>query len=572
MKKSGKLLVILVITGCLFLWLTAVSYAVPAWKPAEGIQMAAFSAPASIEMNAEQQGIVVSKTGDVHWVVKQENAYRIYQWNFKTGKSGFVYKSEKPIIGFAYASTQDIYLIRTGETLYYVDPISWKSLRSASFKSVSDSWRDIRVVKDSIYIVNENARYVDIFDLHSLRKKGALDSELSAIDRMYKLDDSTLGFWSNQEGKQIHLFDLFLNQLTKNTRLLADFDSLYATSEAGDHTLGYFDLKHPETFQFFKRYGSFWIEASHSHEQYGDQAAFRFAPIKEKVTGSYSVVNQGADLNNQDIVLAIPSSHYTQLIQHESISQGKIIQDLLGNRYVKIKLENLVRGQEKTGVFYEAVITRWHVFFDVRTLGIQNEPHDVPENKQIYLLDSPIFSLHHRYVEVLFSERFAELFPVQKKMEAIFHFARDKIKNVWDGERDPVPWIIQNRHGGTREHAYFQVAMLRKMGLAARIAIGSVASPTGEPFRLNYSFAEVWFPETGWIPLDPMTKHAEMGVLAERPLVFFFKDQIENQFFGDNDRLSAYLEQDEEGRPKGSYRYWDKAPVKVNWERLSADN
>ena len=81
-----------------------------------------------------------------------------------------------------------------------------------------------------------------------------------------------------------------------------------------------------------------------------------------------------------------------------------------------------------------------------------------------------------------------------------------------------VAVILGNMHGGCTEHSYVQIAMLRLSGLPARFNWNAFPDHEKQELDFNHKHAEVWFPESGWIPLEPlgMRMMAGMRDVAER--------------------------------------------------------
>ena len=69
----------------------------------------------------------------------------------------------------------------------------------------------------------------------------------------------------------------------------------------------------------------------------------------------------------------------------------------------------------------------------------------------------------------------------------------------------PASWVLQNRKGVCDELTSLFIAMLRALGIPAKFASG--LSFTNSPLFPNqwgaHGWAEVYFPDVGWIPFDP---------------------------------------------------------------------
>ncbi len=63
-------------------------------------------------------------------------------------------------------------------------------------------------------------------------------------------------------------------------------------------------------------------------------------------------------------------------------------------------------------------------------------------------------------------------------------------------------WVMENRQGVCDEITGLFISLLRSVGVPARFVSGMVYSNVNEDFGAH-GWAEVYFPETGWVPFDP---------------------------------------------------------------------
>ena len=69
---------------------------------------------------------------------------------------------------------------------------------------------------------------------------------------------------------------------------------------------------------------------------------------------------------------------------------------------------------------------------------------------------------------------------------------------------EPATWVYDNRQGVCDELTGLFISMLRELGIPARFVSGvsytnlpEFAKPWG-----GHGWAEVWFPDVGWVPFD----------------------------------------------------------------------
>ncbi|MBR9693361.1 transglutaminase domain-containing protein [Candidatus Woesearchaeota archaeon] len=78
------------------------------------------------------------------------------------------------------------------------------------------------------------------------------------------------------------------------------------------------------------------------------------------------------------------------------------------------------------------------------------------------------------------------------------------LKSIAANANEPSSWVMENREGVCDEMTSLFISMLRSLGIPARFVSGvsytnlpEFAEPWG-----GHGWAEVWFPETGWVPFD----------------------------------------------------------------------
>lgn len=78
---------------------------------------------------------------------------------------------------------------------------------------------------------------------------------------------------------------------------------------------------------------------------------------------------------------------------------------------------------------------------------------------------------------------------------------------------EPASWVLENRYGVCDELTNLYIALLRSVGIPARFAVG--VAYTNSPLFANpwspHGWAEVYFPDVGWVPFD--ITYGEYGFL-----------------------------------------------------------
>ncbi len=70
----------------------------------------------------------------------------------------------------------------------------------------------------------------------------------------------------------------------------------------------------------------------------------------------------------------------------------------------------------------------------------------------------------------------------------------------------PASWVLRNREGVCDEMTSLFIAMTRSVGIPARFVSGRVYTNLNYTFG-NHGWAEVYFPNIGWVPYDPTFGH-----------------------------------------------------------------
>jgi hypothetical protein len=130
-----------------------------------------------------------------------------------------------------------------------------------------------------------------------------------------------------------------------------------------------------------------------------------------------------------------------------------------------------------------------------------------------YLNDSPLLSLHDPAINGLIER--LNIRPGSTRWEAtlkvndfVFEFIKDKCLDVGFAS---APEVARTPRGDCTEHTVLMVAMLRRLGVPARAALGWAALDMGNETVLGlHTWAEVKIGQR-WIPMDPTFGQAPAG-------------------------------------------------------------
>lgn len=212
-------------------------------------------------------------------------------------------------------------------------------------------------------------------------------------------------------------------------------------------------------------------------------------------------------------------------------SDGKInLQGSIGFDYFKAILYLLPKDSERqeilslttspTAYVNDAATFTWNNFQETLNFHLDSE---IKTTNQIYLVDResfPIRDLDQEYEEYLDAEEIIDITPeiVDKASEIIggetdLYTAVFKIAEWVNKEIDydlntltadaaqKSSWVLQNREGVCDEMTSLFISLLRSVGIPARFVSGTAYSNLNYNFE-NHGWAEVYFPDQGWVPYD----------------------------------------------------------------------
>lgn len=110
---------------------------------------------------------------------------------------------------------------------------------------------------------------------------------------------------------------------------------------------------------------------------------------------------------------------------------------------------------------------------------------------------------------------------LESKVLNLFNFVANRTlfkydESVQDIIRDPFShvrgalWTLQNRKGVCFDFAHLFVALLRAIGIPSRVSEGIILD--GRSGFILHDWAEVYFPNVGWVPFDPTWNQSKCNV------------------------------------------------------------
>ncbi|MBN2444296.1 MAG: transglutaminase domain-containing protein [Spirochaetales bacterium] len=562
MIKYPRIIILIIISlGSVFPCSALSAYPDPGWKKIDGPH---FAAPPVLIENEEidnyYQGAVWSKGGFVHWIVFYAiDSYAILRWNMNTGAASRVLQTDSRIRSMAYDFKEDALVLRKSKTLEYYDNTTLKLIKTLSFEKLDNWWRDMTILDTTIVTIERETHQLGIFDKVTGEKIKTMDTGKEKVQRLFRGENEQVWLWSSYWGTRLYLFDLKTGKIQKETRTTVPHRNFFMAKMMGNNILGVFNPVN-NTFDVLMQEGGMWINTAGGYEMLGDHLGFRFSPLKEEVTGEILIDKPTETLPSGDVITLLPQNTYGQILENGSnLLKGSLLTDEPGNTYLRITLPEIKKGESYKKAFYRGALTRWYVYFNLEKLPRKNKIN-TPQLLQLYLEDDDRICLTDKQVVKVYEDRFETISSLPQRVEAIYNFARDEMEKVWDGKTDKVPGILENMHGGCTEHSYVQIAMLRLSGLPARFNWNAFPDPESKDISFNHKHAEVWFPESGWIPLEPLGARLMAGSAADYHFIFAVHVHLGNPYFDRYDRVAAYAGNDK-------WEKWEIAPIIITWKR-----
>lgn len=185
--------------------------------------------------------------------------------------------------------------------------------------------------------------------------------------------------------------------------------------------------------------------------------------------------------------------------------------DRFGNRFQKVTWEN-VNQDIRVSLQYTASITSELTALNSRApfpLGSQanSEAMYLKATDQVQANSSEISSMARQLTKGAKSEYEAVM--------AVTNWVADNIKYTFNPPQYDAAYTLTTRSGNCQNFAHLSIALLRSVGIPARIVGGiTLKDPWKVPIDARnsivqsmgqggHAWLEVWFPDLGWLPYDP---------------------------------------------------------------------
>ena len=489
----------------------------------------------------------VFAAGKVFWVIhKEETEYDLASWSLDSGELERISFNSTRIRGTAYDPDADELLVRTQHDILFYNPVELVLIRTVPFEKLDYYWRDMVVCGDTLVSVGLSSDSLLLYDLHTRKLITELAVPRDKIQRIFRCDDESVFLWSSYWGSRLLPFNILTGDAEEEQQARMNHRAFWKGCLIAEGRMGLFD---PNTgiLDVLGFAGTYWVSLSEGAEVWNQGAAYRFSPVSQSLSGKVTLrTSQSVDPSEIIIVLP-PTSTYSQELTDETIlNTGQTVWDSFGNRYLRITIPAIEKGQEYSVPFYSAQLTRYQVSFSLSAARQTSEDcpfssMELPQSTRYYLEDFEYYCVDTPIVTETYRELIGGCSNPAEIVQRIYLFAVEEIKGVWDGRTDDVATVLKNRHGGCTEHTMVQNALLRKAGIPARLVWNWLPTSENPEVSLNHKIAEAYLPCLGWIPMEPLAPPKTLaGTTFGYHLIFAAQSTGRNEFIR-NDNLADFI-------------------------------
>lgn len=182
------------------------------------------------------------------------------------------------------------------------------------------------------------------------------------------------------------------------------------------------------------------------------------------------------------------------------------VKDKFGNRFIEA---TWIKLNKPVNVSIEYVVEKTSL------LSKNTKPQTLEdEDTSIYLLPTRLVQSNSSHILKLAKSLAEQSRDRHQLVENIINFVSDNIKYISNPKSYDAVWTLENKIGNCQNFAHLAIALLRAVGIPARIVGGiTVKEPWEIKLRdktIKYSMGqgghawiEVYFPDTGWVEYDP---------------------------------------------------------------------
>jgi transglutaminase-like putative cysteine protease len=268
--------------------------------------------------------------------------------------------------------------------------------------------------------------------------------------------------------------------------------------------------------------------SENQNREYNNLIKSKIANLELNITLKARLI-KGRDYSIKNISLKTKSfpkkTSYQKIIYFETkpnstIENEELITKLIPEDIISFKLNSIILRER-------AYLVNKDVPFPERTYGMEE-----------YLKRTKVLNFNERIKQKASEiiEGSPDLFSAVTEIGFWIYKNMEYDLNYSNLEKDAL-WVFENMRGTCDEYSNLYAAMLRSIGIPARIVNGIAYSDLEETKGFNpHAWIEVYFNEIGWVPFD--ANYGEFGFLDNSHIILEYpkenKSQITYSWFGNN--------------------------------------
>ncbi|HAK89021.1 MAG TPA: transglutaminase [Nitrospiraceae bacterium] len=218
---------------------------------------------------------------------------------------------------------------------------------------------------------------------------------------------------------------------------------------------------------------------------------------------------------------ALPSAFSNKTVSQETLGlnlrfdpQPVSVEDAsdnFGNRFKIAVWNNLDRNVRLTLTFETHIKSELSAMESKALLPLKS----IPQSEAVYLRPTAIVQSNSPEITALAKKLTANASAEHEAVTAILNYVADNVKYTYNPPQFDALYTLKTKSGNCQNFAHLNMALLRAVGIPARIVGGiSLKQPLKVPVGNNdylvqslgqggHAWMEIYFPDLGWLSYDP---------------------------------------------------------------------
>lgn len=222
--------------------------------------------------------------------------------------------------------------------------------------------------------------------------------------------------------------------------------------------------------------------------------------VRYKVTERLTVVNTGSAIpSKQNLWVALIRSIWPYQEVHAmqiTPENYSLITDEYGNQYAEFGFDDL---EPETSITIE-------ISYEISVNRLDYELGDcLGEVPQIFLAPDLYIESNNNQIVDLASELTDNAVTVCEQVREFYNYIGDNLVYTYNGSSWGAQAALGEMGADCTEYSSLLIALSRSSGIPARYYEGLfyISEENENEARMEHSWVEVYFPEVGWVPIDP---------------------------------------------------------------------